>query len=107
MLNIRFSHTLIRSILLFALTFAALAQTEAINGSIRGHVTDAAAAAVPGSKIPVVNVSTGYSRSATTDDDGLYLFPNLPLGSYTITIQKEGFETQRHTGVILSAGTEA
>jgi hypothetical protein len=35
------------------------------------------------------------------------VFPNLPLGSYTVTVQKEGFDTQRHTDVVLDAAMEA
>lgn len=39
--------------------------------------------------------------------NGYYVFPNLPIGSYTVTIRKEGFETERHPGVVLDAGLEA
>ncbi len=91
-------------LLLAGLSFG---QTQAINGSIRGHVTDAAAAAVAGARISVTNVDTGYLRSTLTDDDGNYVLPNLPLGDYTVTIQKEGFDTLRRSGVALTAGTEA
>ncbi len=35
------------------------------------------------------------------------MIPNLPLGSYSFTVQKPGFETQRRAGVVLDAGTEA
>ncbi len=38
---------------------------------------------------------------------GITFFPNLPLGSYTVTVQKAGFTSQRHTDVILDAGAEA
>ncbi len=44
--------------------------------------------------------------SATTED-GYYVIPNLPLGTYTVTFKKEGFEAQRYTDVLLNAGTEA
>ena len=82
-------------------------QTQAINGSIRGHVTDAAQAAVPGASVTVTNRNNGFTRSLVTSDEGYYLFPNLPLGSYTVTIQKPGFEAEKRTGVELSAGLEA
>lgn len=83
------------------------AQTQAINGSIRGRVADAVAAAVPQAKVTIVNDQTGFARAATTDDDGYYAFPNLPLGTYTLTIEKEGFEKERRPGIVLSAGLEA
>jgi hypothetical protein len=84
----------------------ALAQSQAINGSIRGRVTDSAGASVPQASVAIANSDTGFNRSQNTGDEGYYVFPNLPLGTYTVTIKKEGFTTQRHTGVILEAGTE-
>src|SRR5581483_8064460 len=74
---------------------------------IRGRVTDAAGAGVPAARINVLNDATGFTRTLATDDDGYYVVPNLPLGSYTVTIQKEGFTTERHPGVALTAGAEA
>jgi Carboxypeptidase regulatory-like domain len=82
------------------------AQTQAINGSIRGRVTDPAGAAVPGAGVNVVNNATGFARDTQSSDDGYFVIPNLPIGTYTVRVQKEGFETQRHTNVILDAGTE-
>ena len=86
--------------------WSAAAQTQAINGSIRGRVTDPAGAAVSQAKVTVVNDQTAFTRSSVTDDDGYYVFPNLPLGTYTLTVEKEGFEKERHTGITLQAGTE-
>jgi hypothetical protein len=95
------------TLLLALLSFAAFGQTQAINGSIRGRVTDAAGAPVPGAKVTIMNTGTGFTRTLNSDDDGYYVLPNLPLGTYTVTLQKEGFETERHPGVNLTAGTEA
>ena len=85
----------------------ALAQTQAINGSIRGRVTDVGAASVPQAKVTILNDETGFTRQLDTDENGYYVFPNLPLGSYTVTIEKEGFQKERHPGVALTAGAEA
>jgi hypothetical protein len=82
-------------------------QSQAINGAIRGRVVDQANAPVAQAKVRVDNTLTGLTRSAETGDDGYYVFPNLPLGSYTVTVQKEGFDTLRHPDVVLDAGTEA
>ena len=85
----------------------AFAQTEAINGSMRGRLTDPAGAAVPGATVTVVNDATQYTREVQSNNDGYFVIPNLPLGTYTMTIKKEGFEAQRHPGIVLNAGTEA
>src|SRR5579883_1484511 len=91
------------------MTFAlqlAFSQTQAINGSIRGRVTDPAGAAVPQANVTVANAETGFTRTVDSNDSGYFVFPNLPLGVYTVTIKKEGFDTQRHTDIRLDAGTE-
>jgi hypothetical protein len=85
---------------------ALFAQTQAINGSIRGHVTDPGGASVPQAKVTVSNAENGYTRAADTGDEGYFVFPNLPLGTYTVTISKTGFDTLKQTGVVLNAGTE-
>ncbi len=95
---------------LFSLTVAlqiASAQTQAINGSIRGRVTDPAASAVPNATVTVTNTGTGYVREVESNEEGYFVIPNLPLGTYEISIKKEGFETQLRPGVVLDAGTEA
>src|SRR5579885_1154901 len=82
-------------------------QTQAINGSIRGRVTDPAGAAVPGANVGVTNTATGYARSVDSNEEGYFVLPNLPIGSYTVTVKKDGFESQHHTDIRLDAGTEA
>ena len=85
----------------------ASAQTQAINGSIRGRVTDPAGAAIPGAAVVAENVATNYTRDVLSNEEGYFVIPNLPIGTYTVGIKKEGFESHRHTGVVLDAGTEA
>src|SRR6185437_12716572 len=86
---------------------SAFAQTQAINGSIRGRVTDAGSGAIPNANVSIVNNATDFTRKLVTNDEGYFVFPNLPLGTYAVTVQHEGFDTQRHTGVTIDAGTEA
>src|SRR6202046_5495607 len=86
---------------------SALGQTQAINGSMRGRLTDPAGAAIPAAGVTVTNDATGFTRDVQSNEDGYFVIPNLPIGTYTMTIKKEGFETQRRPGIILDAGTEA
>ncbi|HXS97540.1 MAG TPA: TonB-dependent receptor [Candidatus Limnocylindrales bacterium] len=92
---------------LFGVLTSAFAQTQAINGSIRGRVTDAGSGAIPNANVSIVNNATDFTRKLVTNDEGYFVFPNLPLGTYAVTVQHEGFDTQRHTGVTIDAGTEA
>jgi hypothetical protein len=89
------------------LALESFAQTQAINGTIRGRVSDPAGSPVGDARVDAFNDSTGFTRSQQTQDDGYYVIPNLPLGSYTVLVQKAGFDTERHTGVVLEAGTTA
>ncbi|MGD1094827.1 MAG: carboxypeptidase-like regulatory domain-containing protein, partial [Bryobacteraceae bacterium] len=83
------------------------AQTQAINGSIRGRVIDPATSAIPNAAVSVTNDATGFTREVDSNNDGYFVIPNLPIGTYTMTIKKEGFATQSRPGIILDAGTEA
>jgi hypothetical protein len=82
-------------------------QSQAINGSIKGRVTDPANTVVTGANVKIESSETGLSKSVITTEDGYYAFPLLPLGEYTVIVQAPGFDTQRHPGVVLDAGVEA
>src|SRR5882757_6032618 len=85
----------------------ARAQVQAINGSVRGRVLDQTGSPLAEAAVTIENAQTGFSRSLTTSEDGYYVVPNLPLGTYSVRIEKNGFDTERHTGIVLEAGTEA
>ncbi|MFL6417418.1 MAG: TonB-dependent receptor domain-containing protein, partial [Bryobacteraceae bacterium] len=91
----------------FFLATSGFGQTQSINGSIRGRIVDETGSPVAQTSISAENGDTGFVRSTSTSDEGYYDLPNLPLGTYSVTIQKPGFETVRHPGVTLNAGVEA
>jgi hypothetical protein len=84
-----------------------LGQTQAINGSIRGRITDPTGVAIPDAQVTVINQDTGFTRAMRSNEEGYYVFANLPLGTYQVTIQKQGFATEQHPGIVLDAGTDA
>jgi hypothetical protein len=88
-------------------TQTGFAQSQAINGSIRGRITDQSNTPISQAAVKIENTLTGLTKSTDCGDDGYYVFPNLPLGKYSVTVQKTGFETQVHTNVVLDAGTDA
>jgi len=83
------------------------AQSESINATIRGRITDPSGTAVPGTTVLAVNDATGYARSVPTGDDGYFVIATLPIGTYTVTVTKEGFSTLKFSGIVLEAGQEA
>ncbi len=73
-------------------------------GSIRGTVTDPQGAVVPGASITATNTSTSLSRTQVTNADGIFVLPDLPIGSYDFVISKAGFKTQKRSGTVLLTG---
>jgi hypothetical protein len=90
-----------------ALLFAIGANAQTFRGTIQGTVTDGSGAAVPGAQIKVFSPGTGLSRTVSTNDQGGYQAAELPLGSYSITIEKQGFRTTTLTGIPVSVGSPA
>ena len=82
---------------LCALPISALAQTA--QGSIDGTVTDPNGAVVPGAKVTAMNVKTGVQTTVDTTQAGLYAFPVLATGPYTITVKQTGFKTVVREGI--------
>ena len=73
-------------------------------GSIRGTVADSSQAIVKGAAVVAVNTATGVSRNEVTNQDGIFVFPDLPIGSYQLQISGSGFQTQKRDGIVLLTG---
>ena len=91
------------AILAFLLVCTATAQT--FRGSIQGTITDSSGAAIPGAHVKVFNPGTGLSRTISTNDLGGYIASELPLGTYNITVEKDGFGTTTLTGIPVNVGS--
>ena len=61
-------------------------------GTITGVVKDSSGAVVPGSTVTVVNKATNATRTTTSNAVGLFEFPALPPGIYTVKTELEGFK---------------
>ncbi len=77
------------------LTTAFLAWSQDATGRVTGKVTDPAGASVAGAKVVVTNTGTSSAVEATTGEDGTYQVLNLPIGDYTVSVQREGFGSVR------------
>ena len=75
-------------------------------GTILGVVKDSSGGTVAGANITVTNTETAQSRTVKTGDDGAYRFPGMPVGHYTLKIEKEGFKTSTQTGLVLDVSQE-
>jgi hypothetical protein len=79
------------------------ATAQTIVGRISGTIKDASGAVIPGATVTVTNAATNLVRTATTDADGFYTVTNLPVGTYLIAAESQGFKRAEQSGVALAA----
>jgi Carboxypeptidase regulatory-like domain/TonB dependent receptor len=87
---------------LIAKPTASVAQT--FRGGINGMVNDQSGAVVPGAQVVAVETSTDTTYKAVSSSAGEFGFPNMPLGSYTVTITATGFRNVKIDKVPVTAG---
>jgi hypothetical protein len=75
--------------------------TAQINGTVR----DASGLPVPGTEIKATQTATGAVRTATSDAEGGYVIPNLPIGPYIVEFTKQGFSKYVQSGVVLQVNS--
>jgi hypothetical protein len=75
------------------------------SGSISGTVSDSNGAVVPGAKVVAVHVPTNRDFATVTTGAGVYVYPNLPPGPYTLTVEQPGFKKLVRSGIEVRVGT--
>ena len=92
---------------LLVMATSAFAQSQAINGTIEGTIFDDQNSVLPGVTVTVVNTGTGDTRVVVTNDSGLFRALLLPLGSYRVSAELQGFRTYEQSWIVLTAGQSA
>jgi len=75
--------------------------------TITGQALDASGAAIPGARVVARNVETGIERATLTAETGDYTFPLLPIGTYEVRADKEGFKRYIQSGLVLQVDQRA
>jgi len=88
------------------LGFSAPIMGQAVNATLLGTTTDASGAVVGGARVTAMEMKTGVSRSATTNDSGNYEFADLPPGQYEVAAEKQGFKRAVRAGVDVVVNTD-
>src|SRR4051794_36905338 len=83
--------------LLFLITLVSGSAQD--RGTIEGTVTDSSGAAIPAADVRVVQAGTNAAWTLVANEVGRYYAPNLPLGTYKVTVRKDGFSTANTDGV--------
>src|SRR5438270_956693 len=93
--------------LLAILTLSSPLRAQTTYGSIAGSVTDPSGSAVAEAQVTLTNLGTSEKRTQPTASDGLYLFPNLVPGRYSIDIEKAGFKKHSRPEVVVEVNQTA
>lgn len=95
--------------LLLCLVLGSPARGQRLDGGLRVEVGDGSGASILDAKVTVTNEATNVSVSTDTSSSGTYVFPNLLVGTYTITVEKAGFKkaVQKGVGVTSNQVSEA
>jgi hypothetical protein len=77
---------------------------QGTTGTILGTVSDASGALIPEANIQIRNTGTGATQLVTSDTQGRYRVPDLPVGQYDVQSTKQGFQAVVHPGIVLDPG---
>src|SRR6266849_10757793 len=78
--------------ILLSTAMSVAAQTT--SGSITGNVLDAHRSAIANATVTITEVNKGFTQTATSDDEGRFVFAQVPPGTFTIVIKTSGFKKQ-------------
>lgn len=90
-------------VLVLAMSVAVYAQTP--TGIISGAVTDESGAVVPNATVTITNKTTGFTRTITTNAEGLFSAPALPAGEYEVRAEITGFRTTLRQATVQAGDT--
>ncbi len=74
------------------------------NAELVGNVTDPSGAVVANAGVAVTNLATGEIRTGTTNGAGLYDFPGLHIGTYSLKVTASGFQAYESSGIVMNVG---
>jgi hypothetical protein len=87
-----------------AVTAAAVADGQALYGSLVGNVVDDTGATVPGATVAITHKETNQTREQPTSENGAYSFPNLAPGTYDVVVTLPGFKTFSSRDITVNIG---
>src|ERR1700680_4601332 len=94
------SHALVLCALLLGLSSQAFGQ----NATVVGTITDPSGAAVANATITITHTETGQAYHFTSNSDGQFVAPDLPIGHYNVKVEASGFKVAEQKGVVLQVG---
>jgi hypothetical protein len=90
---------------LFAVLPSALRSQSASTGTVAGTVSDPSGAAIAAASVTLTDKATNIPRTASTNENGRYLFVDIPSGTYDVSVNKQGFRISKLTNQAVTVGT--
>jgi hypothetical protein len=100
----RFAGSVFALVLIHSMAMNVDVQAQVAGGTITGTLVDSSGRVLPNAGVSITNVATGISRMVTTNEDGLYIAPNLLPANYELTFTAAGFKTEARRGIDLTVG---
>src|SRR5260370_20786981 len=86
-------------LILLALVLVCACVAQVDRGNIQGTVTDPSGSVVAGAAVRIVSPATNVAQSTVTGLNGAYVFFNLPIGLYNLSVEGKGFRRSDVTGI--------
>src|SRR5436309_9784543 len=97
---------LLSAVALLCLVLCTHSFSQTSNATLGGTISDATGALIPGVTITATNTGTGIVTTVVTNEAGAYQFASLQTGSYTVSAELPGFQTQTYNGVALGVSQQ-
>jgi Carboxypeptidase regulatory-like domain len=91
---------LFAALFLLGLLICHSAQAQTVGGKIAGSVKDATGAVIPGASVTLINTATGVPQKTTSNGEGIFNFPVVPIGQYELDVDAGGFNPYKQTNKI-------
>lgn len=79
---------------------------QSSTATLSGTVTDQNGAVIPGASIAVISIAQGFQRTAVTNNDGIFVVPLLPPGTYVVKAEQKGFTSAEARDVVLNVNSQ-
>src|SRR5438045_6305260 len=86
---------------------AAICSGQVATGNLRGSVSDSSGGVLPNCSVTITHTSTGLIRKVSTNEQGDFNAPSLPVGEYKIAVGASGFQTKVLSGLVLQVDQTA
>src|SRR5262245_30039528 len=93
-------------VVVFSLALPIHAFAQTINATVGGTVSDTTGALIPGVTITATNLATGIATSVLTNEAGAYNFASIQSGTYRVSAELPGFQTQTYNNVVLGVSQQ-